>query len=85
MAKPRYIVVEGPIGVGKSSLAKKLSERYGARLILEQADQNPFLEGFYRDPRKFAFQTQLFFLLSRYQQQKELVQQDFVSQHTVNY
>ena len=84
MSKPRYIVTEGPIGVGKTSLARLLGERLNARLVLEQAAQNPFLEGFYRDTRKYAFQTQLYFLLSRYQQQKDLAQQDLFNQSTVS-
>jgi deoxyadenosine/deoxycytidine kinase len=84
MAKPRYIVVEGPIGVGKSSLVRMLGERLDARMIFEQVEENPFLEGFYRDPRKFAFQAQLFFLLSRYQQQRELLQQELFAQATVS-
>jgi deoxyadenosine/deoxycytidine kinase len=71
---PRYIAIEGPIGVGKSSLAKILARKYGARLVKEDVANNPFLERFYEDPRKFAFQTQLFFLLSRYRQQKEVAQ-----------
>jgi len=71
---PRYIAIEGPIGVGKSSLAKILAQKYGARLVKEEVANNPFLERFYEDPRKYAFQTQLFFLLSRYRQQKEVAQ-----------
>ena len=71
---PRYIAIEGPIGVGKSSLAKILARKFGARLVKEEVANNPFLERFYEDPRKFAFQTQLFFLLSRYRQQKEVAQ-----------
>ncbi|MBZ0273126.1 deoxynucleoside kinase [bacterium] len=84
MTRPRYIVVEGPIGVGKSSLVRKLGERLDARMIFEQVEENPFLSVFYRDPRKYAFQTQLFFLLSRYQQQRELSQQDLFAQSTVS-
>jgi deoxyadenosine/deoxycytidine kinase len=71
---PRYIAIEGPIGVGKSSLAKILARKFDARLVKEEVGNNPFLERFYEDPRKYAFQTQLFFLLSRYRQQKELAQ-----------
>ena len=73
---PRYIAIEGPIGVGKSSLAKILAQKYGSRLVKEEVAGNPFLERFYENPRKFAFQTQLFFLLSRYRQQRELAQGD---------
>lgn len=73
---PRYIAIEGPIGVGKSSLAKILALKYASRLVKEEVAGNPFLERFYENPRKFAFQTQLFFLLSRYRQQRELAQGD---------
>ncbi len=73
---PRYIAIEGPIGVGKSSLAKLLAQKFGSRLVKEEVAHNPFLERFYENPKKFAFQTQLFFLLSRYRQQKELAQGD---------
>ena len=72
----RYIAVEGPIGVGKSALAKLLAEDFKAQLILEEPDENPFLPSFYGDTSQFAFQTQLFFLLSRYRQQLQLKQQD---------
>jgi len=75
--KPRYIAVEGAIGVGKTSLATLLSERLSGRLMLENPEENPFLDQFYKDPRHYAFQTQLFFLLSRFRQQQELPQPDF--------
>jgi deoxyadenosine/deoxycytidine kinase len=71
---PRYIAIEGAIGVGKTSLAKILANKFGWRLVQEEVGHNPFLERFYENPRKFAFQTQLFFLLSRYRQQRELAQ-----------
>lgn len=71
---PRYIAIEGPIGVGKTSLAKILANQFGWRLVQEEVGHNPFLERFYENPRKFAFQTQLFFLLSRYRQQREMAQ-----------
>ncbi len=71
-----YIAIEGPIGVGKTSLANLLAEKLGARTILEQFEENPFLSDFYDDPERYAFQTQLFFLLQRYQQQQELRQVD---------
>ena len=83
MERPRYIAVEGPIGVGKSALAQVLSERLSARLVTESAEENPFLRGFYADRRKHAFQAQIFFLLSRFQQQQALFQQDLFSQSTV--
>jgi deoxyadenosine/deoxycytidine kinase len=79
----RYLVIEGPIGVGKSSLAALLSERLGARLVLEKVEENPFLPKFYENARRFAFQTQVFFLLSRYRQQVELAQLDLFSQLTI--
>jgi len=76
----RYIVVEGPIGVGKTSLARRLAETYGATLILEQAAENPFLERFYRNPRAAAFPAQLYFLFQRTQQLQGLNQSDMFSQ-----
>ena len=80
---PRYIAIEGPIGVGKSSLAKLLAQQFGSRLVKEEVTHNPFLERFYENPKKFAFQTQLFFLLSRYRQQKELAQGDLFEEGVV--
>ncbi|MDX1454925.1 MAG: deoxynucleoside kinase [Gammaproteobacteria bacterium] len=74
--RPKYMVVEGPIGVGKTSLARRLAEHYGCDLVLEQADENPFLERYYRDPRQYALPTQLFFLFQRAQQLRELHQSD---------
>src|SRR5512139_2650393 len=79
----RYIVIDGPIGVGKTSLAKLLAKEFNARCILEKPDENPFLPGFYGDRRKYAFQTQIFFLLSRFQQQKEIAQLDLFNQVTL--
>ena len=71
-----YIAIEGPIGVGKTSLSKLIGEKLGARLVLEEFEENPFLSEFYNDPERYAFQTQLFFLLQRYRQQHELRQVD---------
>ncbi len=75
MQRPSYIAIEGPIGAGKTTLARMLSTHLGAELALESVDENPFLRSFYKDPRRYAFQTQLFFLLSRYKQQESLAQQ----------
>ncbi len=72
----RFIVIEGPIGVGKSSLARRLSQSLNAQLVLEQADQNPFLERFYKSPRSNAFATQLFFLFQRARQMEDVRQED---------
>ena len=72
----RYLVVEGPIGVGKTSLAMRLAKTFGAELMLERAEENPFLERFYRDPRNAALPTQLSFLFQRARQLQELRQGD---------
>lgn len=72
--KARYLVVEGPIGVGKTTLARKLAETLNARVLLEQAEDNPFLERFYRDPRHAALPTQLYFLFQRARALAELKQ-----------
>jgi len=69
--------------VGKTSLAKLLAKEFNARCILEKPDENPFLSSFYGDRRKYAFQTQIFFLLSRFQQQKEIAQLDLFNQVTL--
>ncbi len=79
-----HIAIEGPIGVGKTSLARSLARAIDARLILERYDENPFIEDFYKDPGRYAFQTQLFFLLSRFQQQQEFTQQDVFHPHTIS-
>ena len=84
MEAPRYIVIEGPIGVGKTSLAKLLAEEFGARCLFEKVDENPFLESFYQDRGKYAFQTQTFFLLSRFQQQKLVGQGDLFQRTTIS-
>ncbi len=80
---PKYLVIEGPIGVGKTSLAKLLARKMDARIVLERAEDNPFLKEFYKDPKRFAFQTQIFFLLSRYRQLQELSQMDLFERTTV--
>lgn len=71
-----HIAVEGVIGVGKTSFAEILGEKLSARVVLEKFEENPFLEDFYEDAERYAFQTQLYFLLSRYRQQMELAQVD---------
>lgn len=73
---PRYIAIEGPIGAGKSSLARILAAELGARLVEERPEENPFLAAFYQDPPRHALSLQLFYLLQRYQQQADLVQGD---------
>ena len=80
----RYIVVEGVIGAGKTSLTRMLAERLSARLLLEEVEENPFLKDFYTDRARYAFQTQMHFLFSRYQQQRELRQQDLFREKTVS-
>lgn len=77
MSELRYIAIEGVIGVGKTSLANLLAEQMSGKLVLENPEENPFLDMFYKDPRHYAFQTQLFFLLSRFKQQQELPEPDF--------
>ena len=71
---PYHIAIEGTIGVGKTSLAKLLGEHLDAKLIIEEFEENPFLVEFYKDSERHAFQTQLFFLLSRYRQQQQFQQ-----------
>ncbi len=79
----RYIAVEGPIAVGKSSLAQALAQNYGARLVREPLEDNPFLARFYEEPQRYAFTAQLSFLIERYRQQQELAQMDLFQQATV--
>ena len=83
MAENRYIVVEGVIGAGKTSLSRLLSERLQAKLVLEEVEENPFLKDFYQDRERFAFQTQMHFLFSRYQQQRSLRQMDLFHERMV--
>ena len=83
MNKYRHIVVEGPIGAGKTSLARLLAERGGAELLLEEPQDNPFLAGFYQDPRRWALATQLFFLFQRANQLSGLSQLDLFERRTV--
>ncbi len=83
MDRVRYVAIEGPIGAGKTTLAELLVDRLGGRLVAEPVEENPFLAGFYENRRKYAFQAQIFFLLSRWRQQQDLFQQDLFGQVTV--
>ena len=80
----KYIAIEGVIGAGKTTLASMLSKSLGSSVIMEEFDQNPFLEEFYNDPERYAFQTQLFFLLNRFNQLQELRQTDIFKQTVVS-
>lgn len=79
----KYIAVEGVIGAGKTSLSRKLADRLDAKLILEEFEDNPFLKNFYEDPTRFAFYTQMYFLLKRYKQLQELGQETLFHEYTV--
>ena len=83
LSKYRFIVVEGPIGVGKTSLARRLSERMGAATLLERPEQNPFLARFYQDMARYALPTQLFFLFQRARQTEPLAQPDMFGRPVV--
>ncbi len=78
-SNPGYVVVEGPIGVGKTSLAVRLAEVFGAQPILEHPEENPFLERFYQSRKSFALPTQLFFLFQRARQLEQIKQSDMFS------
>lgn len=81
---PRYIVVEGPMGAGKTTLVNRFAERFDAHTVLEVFEENPFLADFYDDQDRYAFQTEIFFLLSRYRQQEEFAQTDLFNRMTVS-
>jgi deoxyguanosine kinase len=83
LSRYRFIVVEGPIGVGKTSLARRLAERLNTSLLLERPEQNPFLARFYQDMARYALPTQLFFLFQRINQLRELAQLDMFKSTTV--
>jgi len=83
MAEIDYIAIEGAIGAGKTSLAKILAEKMDARLILEETEENPFLSDFYENKERYAFQTQIFFLLSRYRQQQGLFATDLFQKRVI--
>lgn len=83
-SKAKYIVVEGPIGVGKSTLSEMLAARLDARSVMENVEENPFLPDFYKNMEKYAFQTQIYFLLARWRQQQDLPQTDLFHEYTVS-
>ncbi len=80
----KYIAIEGVIGAGKTSLARKIKDKLNAELLLEQFDANPFLEKFYSDRSRYAFQTQMFFLINRFKQQEELSQENLFRDYIVS-
>ncbi|HSP89139.1 MAG TPA: deoxynucleoside kinase [Ignavibacteriaceae bacterium] len=80
----KYIAIEGVIGAGKTALAKKIKEKLNAELILEQFETNPFLENFYSNRKRFAFQTQMFFLINRFKQQEVLNQENLFTDYFVS-
>jgi deoxyadenosine/deoxycytidine kinase len=80
----KYIAIEGVIGAGKTTLADMLAKEIGAKTILEEFEANPFLEEFYQEPARYAFQAQMFFLLNRFQQQQKLIQADIFHQKIVS-
>lgn len=84
MSETRYIAIEGVIGAGKTSLAKMLAEKLDANFVYEEFEKNPFLEDFYSDRNRYAFQTQMFFLINRYEQQKKLNQGDLFAEYIVS-
>ncbi len=84
LSKYRYVVVEGPIGVGKTSLAQRLAGQIGAQLLLEKPQDNPFLERFYKDQARYALPTQLFFLFQRINEVRDLAQLDMFNARTVS-
>ena len=84
MSEIRYIAIEGVIGAGKTSLAQKLAEKLEATFVQEEFETNPFLEKFYGERKRYAFQTQMFFLINRYKQQQNLNQENLFSQYIVS-
>lgn len=83
-SRVKYIAIEGVIGAGKTSLAKKLADKLKANLVLEQFENNPFLEKFYGDRKRYSFQTQLFFLINRFKQQQQLNQENLFTEFLVS-
>jgi deoxyadenosine/deoxycytidine kinase len=82
--KYKYVVVEGPIGVGKTTLARKIAEGFGAQTLLEMPQENPFLEKFYRDSARYALPAQMFFLFQRMNQLRDLAQTDLFNAPVVS-
>jgi len=82
--KQAYIAIDGVIGVGKTNLVTMLTKRFKGKAVYEIVEENPFLADFYQDPKRYAFQTQMFFLLSRYRQQQELPQRELFLQLLVS-
>ncbi|MGD8979699.1 MAG: deoxynucleoside kinase [candidate division WOR-3 bacterium] len=83
MRELRFIAIEGVIGAGKTSLSKVLSNKMHAGTILEEFEENPFLAKFYADPKKYAFHTQIYFLMSRYRKQREIAQIDLFNSRVI--
>ncbi len=83
MSEPKYIAIEGVIGAGKTTLSKMLSRELKAELLLDDAMSNPFLDDFYKNPKRYAFSVQLFYLLTRYQQQQSLMVRDLFAQKII--
>ncbi|HLP96836.1 MAG TPA: deoxynucleoside kinase [Sideroxyarcus sp.] len=84
LSKYRYIVVEGPIGVGKTSLARRLADHLDAQALLEKPQDNPFLADFYQDPARYALPTQLFFLFQRINEVRDMAQMNLFHSRTVS-
>jgi deoxyadenosine/deoxycytidine kinase len=84
LSKYRYIVVEGPIGAGKTSLAQRLADHAEVQPLLEKPQDNPFLENFYRDPVRYALPTQLFFLFQRIEEVRDMAQMDLFRSRTIS-
>jgi deoxyadenosine/deoxycytidine kinase len=82
--KIRYIAIEGVIGAGKTTLAKKIAKKLNAKLILENFEDNPFLEKFYKNPKRYGFHTQIYFLLTRYKQLQELRHEDLFHNYVIS-
>jgi deoxyguanosine kinase len=82
--RSRYVIVEGPIGVGKTTLVRRLADRVPARALYEVFEENPFLADFYRDRARYAFQTEMFFLLSRFRQQESFAQAELFTPYTLS-